>query len=147
RGDPVGAARREPGAAGVRGVPEAGQPRHPRARRRRHRRAGRGSVRRRVPVQRRMITSFPGSAWGRKPPGPAWRGRHPRAAEPRGMPSQAEPGSEKERTDPMKRYLPLTAAALVLFSGVVHGLWTDRWAISDEPGASAAKLDDVPMTI
>ena len=47
----------------------------------------------------------------------------------------------------MKRYLPLTAAALVLFSGVVHGLWTDRWSLSDEPGASAAKLDDVPLII
>ncbi len=47
----------------------------------------------------------------------------------------------------MTRYLPLTAAALVISAGVVHGLWTDRWNLSDEPGASAARLGQVPMAI
>lgn len=47
----------------------------------------------------------------------------------------------------MTRYLPLTVAALVAFAGVVHGLWTDRWNMSDEPGASAAKLDQMPMVL
>lgn len=47
----------------------------------------------------------------------------------------------------MKRYLPLTVAALIAFAGVVHGLWTDRWNISDEPGASAARLEQLPLTL
>ncbi len=47
----------------------------------------------------------------------------------------------------MTRYLPWTVAALFLFSGIVHGLWTDRWTWTDEPGASAAKLDQIPMTL
>src|SRR5262245_19987490 len=47
----------------------------------------------------------------------------------------------------MKRYLPLTVAALVACCGIVHGLWTDRWSFSDEPGASAAKLEQVPLTL
>lgn len=48
----------------------------------------------------------------------------------------------------MMRMLPIVLALLILLSlGVVHGLWTDRWAISDEPQASAAKLERVPRTI
>ena len=46
------------------------------------------------------------------------------------------------------RTLPiLTALAVVIPCGVVHGLWTDRWVVSAEPGASAAKLSRLPLTV
>jgi hypothetical protein len=35
---------------------------------------------------------------------------------------------------------------VVIASGVVHGLWTDRWAVSSEPAASASKLAGVPAS-
>jgi hypothetical protein len=48
----------------------------------------------------------------------------------------------------MPRFLPaVTAVAVVLLSGLVHGLWTDRWASADEPAAVAAKFDDVPLDL
>jgi len=48
----------------------------------------------------------------------------------------------------MLRYLlPLTAIAAVLLTGTVHGLWTDRWQVSDEPAASASRLNDLAMTV
>jgi hypothetical protein len=48
----------------------------------------------------------------------------------------------------MLRALPIILALAVILSfGVVHGIWTDRWALSDEPQASAAKLPRVPLTL
>jgi exosortase len=41
----------------------------------------------------------------------------------------------------------LLALALVLLQGLVHGWWTDRWTVSEEPGVSAARLADVPLTV
>jgi hypothetical protein len=43
--------------------------------------------------------------------------------------------------------LPAVALLLLVVSGVVHGLWTDRWRTSDEPAAWAARLDNVPRSI
>jgi hypothetical protein len=43
--------------------------------------------------------------------------------------------------------LPATAITLVVFSGIVHGLWTDRWNEAPEPFAAAAKLEQVAMTL
>jgi len=48
----------------------------------------------------------------------------------------------------MRRILPfLAAAALVLLTGAVHGIWTGRWVVSQELKESAALLQNVPMTI
>ena len=48
----------------------------------------------------------------------------------------------------MTRLLPVSAAVIVLlFSGVVHGLWTDRWAESRDVIAAAARLNDLPMKL
>jgi hypothetical protein len=48
----------------------------------------------------------------------------------------------------MKRYLPLIAGALVLgLSGVVHGLWTDRWKVSAAMDAASARLEAIPARI
>jgi hypothetical protein len=48
----------------------------------------------------------------------------------------------------MLRTFPIVLAVLIILSvGVVHGLWTDRWALSDEPQASASKLPDVPLVV
>ena len=48
----------------------------------------------------------------------------------------------------MPRHLPVAAAVTVLlFSGLVHGLWTDRWS---EPGdllAAAARLPRLPLKL
>jgi hypothetical protein len=46
----------------------------------------------------------------------------------------------------MFRSLNLLAALLLLLgTGLVHGLWTNRWMQSNEPQASAARLDSVPL--
>jgi hypothetical protein len=46
----------------------------------------------------------------------------------------------------MNRFLPIAVAtALILVAGLLHGLWTDRWSLSDEPAASAALLETMPL--
>jgi hypothetical protein len=48
----------------------------------------------------------------------------------------------------MFRSLYIMAAVLVVLgTGLAHGLWTNRWLNSDEPGASAARLDNLPLDI
>jgi Protein of unknown function (DUF3485) len=48
----------------------------------------------------------------------------------------------------MLRTLTLvTALALILSSGVVHGVWTGRWSASQELQAKIARLDRVPNKI
>jgi hypothetical protein len=48
----------------------------------------------------------------------------------------------------MTRLLATTAAVLALmFSGVVHGLWTDRWADPEDQNEALARLQAVPMII
>jgi hypothetical protein len=39
------------------------------------------------------------------------------------------------------------ALAIVAGAGIVHALWTDRWSLSGEPAASAARLSQVPETV
>jgi hypothetical protein len=41
----------------------------------------------------------------------------------------------------------LTAALAIVACGTVHGLWTNRWQLSDEPARSAAKLRDVSLVL
>jgi hypothetical protein len=41
----------------------------------------------------------------------------------------------------------VTALTAVLFSGIVHGLWTDRWAGSEELAAAVARLDDIALDL
>ena len=48
----------------------------------------------------------------------------------------------------MTRWIPVvTAVAAVIICGTVHGVWTGRWGLSDEPAASAAKLVGLPTTL
>jgi Protein of unknown function (DUF3485) len=48
----------------------------------------------------------------------------------------------------MMRVLPLlTALAALAASGVVHGLWTDRWSEKPDPAVAASRFDNVPLTI
>ena len=48
----------------------------------------------------------------------------------------------------MKRTLITTGAIVaVLITGIVHGIWTGRWDITEEPGASAARLPNVSMEL
>jgi hypothetical protein len=48
----------------------------------------------------------------------------------------------------MLRYLaPLTATALIVATGIVHGFWSDRWAPAVEPQIAADRLATIPMTI
>jgi hypothetical protein len=48
----------------------------------------------------------------------------------------------------MVRTFPwLLAFSLVIAAGVAQGLRTDRWSLSSEPAASAAKLDGLPLRL
>src|SRR4051794_25685739 len=48
----------------------------------------------------------------------------------------------------MSRCVPLlTVLTVVVLSGIVHGLWTDRWVPGEEPERAAARLADVPLTL
>ncbi len=48
----------------------------------------------------------------------------------------------------MQRYLIIASAGIVLIaSGVVHGVWTDRWSEQSDLKAAAASLDKLPMTL
>jgi len=40
-----------------------------------------------------------------------------------------------------------TVCAVMITSGIVYGLWIDRWSPSPEPRAAAARLADLPMAI
>jgi hypothetical protein len=40
-----------------------------------------------------------------------------------------------------------TALCLIIASGLLHGLWTDRWRTSDQSRAWASRVCDVPMTV
>src|SRR5947209_377457 len=41
----------------------------------------------------------------------------------------------------------VAAVSLVLGTGLAHGLWTNRWLNSDEPGVSAARFNSLPLDI
>jgi hypothetical protein len=48
----------------------------------------------------------------------------------------------------MIKFVPAgTALCLVLASGIVHGVWTDRWRSSDLPQVWATRVCDVPLVI
>ena len=48
----------------------------------------------------------------------------------------------------MSRAMPILAAiVLVLSSGIIHGLWINRWMFSREIELAVSKLDRVPMVI
>jgi hypothetical protein len=47
----------------------------------------------------------------------------------------------------MQKSAFFTAVAVLIGTGVVHGLWTDRWTVSTKPEACAAKLSCLPMSI
>lgn len=48
----------------------------------------------------------------------------------------------------MTRWIPaVTALVAVVACGLVQGIWTDRWGLSDEPGQSAARLAQVPLQL
>jgi hypothetical protein len=41
----------------------------------------------------------------------------------------------------------LTATAILVFSGLVHGLWTNRWSEAEDVKATIARLDRLPMAL
>jgi hypothetical protein len=48
----------------------------------------------------------------------------------------------------MKRtVITAMAIAVILATGIVHGIWTGRWELTDEPGASVARLPNVSMEL
>jgi hypothetical protein len=48
----------------------------------------------------------------------------------------------------MARFLPAVfAVALLLLSGIAHGLWTDRWGVAGARRAAAERLSRLPLTI
>jgi Protein of unknown function (DUF3485) len=48
----------------------------------------------------------------------------------------------------MTRLLPFAiAAGILLVSGLLHGLWSERWGRAEQPAAFAARLPRVPLTV
>jgi hypothetical protein len=48
----------------------------------------------------------------------------------------------------MRQWLAyLTALTVVLATGLVHGLWTQRWSNGGDLGAARARLEHVPLTL
>jgi Protein of unknown function (DUF3485) len=48
----------------------------------------------------------------------------------------------------MQRIIIITGAVgMLLASGVVHGVWTDRWSEQSDLKAAAARLEQLPMTL
>jgi hypothetical protein len=48
----------------------------------------------------------------------------------------------------MRKLVPLvTGLVIVVAAGVVHGIWTDRWKLSDEPEASGSRLNNVAWNL
>lgn len=46
------------------------------------------------------------------------------------------------------RFFPVAVVFAGVFGfGVAHGVWTDRWKLTNEPEASAARLQDVPLNV
>jgi hypothetical protein len=41
----------------------------------------------------------------------------------------------------------ILAIVILIAGGLVNGIWIDRWNLSSEPSASAAKLEGIPMEI
>lgn len=58
---------------------------------------------------------------------------------------------QQDALSPVKPRVPaayvLMAALLLTVSGLVHGLWTQRWYTSNELTEAAARLDAVPLTV
>jgi hypothetical protein len=48
----------------------------------------------------------------------------------------------------MRRLLPVTAAVIVLlFSGIVHGVWTERWGEASDLNEAVARLERLPLDL
>jgi hypothetical protein len=48
----------------------------------------------------------------------------------------------------MLRYVPIAFAfALIITTGVVHGIWTDRWTVSHELQMAAKRLETIPLDV
>jgi hypothetical protein len=48
----------------------------------------------------------------------------------------------------MKRYLPaVLALAMLVLSGALHGMWTNRWVVSTDLQTAVERLADVPTAI
>jgi uncharacterized protein DUF3485 len=48
----------------------------------------------------------------------------------------------------MTRFVPaLTALAIIVLSGFVHGIWTNRWTVSHEVESAVKRLETVPSSL
>src|SRR5271165_3795183 len=55
--------------------------------------------------------------------------------------------TEKQSLPATRMFPALTALALVMVCGIVHGVWTNRWGVSAEPAASAARLSGIALSL
>jgi hypothetical protein len=54
----------------------------------------------------------------------------------------------KEERNLMFRLLPAAlAVTALLFTGLAHGLWTDRWTVAEDLAAAVARLEQVPLVL
>jgi hypothetical protein len=67
--------------------------------------------------------------------------RQPDVPQPGGFPGWTE-------RNPMSRVYPVvTVLAVVVSSGVIHGVWTNRWTTPAVLEQAVARMDDLPMTL
>jgi hypothetical protein len=43
--------------------------------------------------------------------------------------------------------LPVVGISAVVATGAVHGLWTDRWGLAEEPATAPARLEQIPLSL
>jgi hypothetical protein len=43
--------------------------------------------------------------------------------------------------------LPVVGVIAVTATGVVHGIWTDRWGLAEAPATAASRLEQIPMSL
>jgi hypothetical protein len=39
------------------------------------------------------------------------------------------------------------ATLVIVLTGLLHGIWTDRWQFSEDPAVAAARLENVPLVV
>src|SRR5262245_56797167 len=43
--------------------------------------------------------------------------------------------------------LPAVGLTAVIVTGAVHGLWTDRWGLAEEPTTAAARMEGIALSL
>jgi hypothetical protein len=47
----------------------------------------------------------------------------------------------------IRMLLPVVGLSAVVATGAVHGLWTDRWGLAEEPASATARLEQIALSL